>query len=1345
MGYWILTLSVFFIGFLSKNKIMNTLENMVGKISNNLKGFYLKKITQLRKLLLGISNKLDRKLNKDTFIQNSLSPKLLVEEELLKIEPYIKRIDDGVRNPDIKNLALMGSYGSGKSTIIKNFTFLHPEYKILNLSLGSYSKKETSDAGDQDSNLDDLNEKLENSLVKQMIYREKNSKLPYSRFKKINHISRKKMILFFLLFLISFMSFLYLKNFLNLKDILLKNIEIINKDTGRIDFFVYIFFSVSSFIILFQFFQTATTQFKLSKLNFANVSIEGNENNSSYFNKYIDEILYYFETNKFDVVIIEDVDRFRSIKVFEHLKELNILLNNSKQIDRNITFVYALKEDIFSNSEEDIEEHESEIRTKFFELIIPIIPVVDTFNSRDYLVPMMTEKYLGDLDAGFATFLKDISLYIQDLRLLTNIVNEYFIYLDIHKSLSGSINEQALFSIIALKNLIPSAYTNLQKSKGLIYDLVVRKVHDGTLKNDVEAELKEIREDLKKIENQIKIDKISETKKFLFDKGISSQGRLMVNGVTQYLEVVNKEVIDAMLADSEEYITGYKNNGGAINIKKSDFIEIIKEKDEVLKDRKQNKQIEFDLKKKELETFYRLSLQQKLKTYPELSNLVFNAENAQYVDEKDFILYVLSNGYIAEDYPTYLSVFYEEKSMTINDKNLLVKLKSNQKIGFDERIDNTKEFVNEFLPQDYEKIGVLNVNILIYLFSTKYEGEYGIRDVVLENLFEQDEQSYLQNMGVMLSIDKSDVANIFFEILKKYKVDFVAKCGAEMKNKLINEILYSCVSDISSYYQRDERKKVLLDVLSRPIPEYDEYGNEFDEKVYLIKENILSRPNFFVEIEEYIESNEVMQILTEHNDNPDTSSDAKIYFKEIELERLSQEQFNNFIKYELYGYEPVTFFGILNYKKLDVAKEVSYQQILLSEIENLIGATKRNLEIFVNDVLLKLDNLSETESSFLELVNSSMLKSIKSDLIDKSNVVINQLHLVEEVSLWENFLKEKKCAITWINLNNYYETENMNLGVLKSIFNIQEDILTLKNQYNISNSKNEIKEFLKILVDKKVINVNNDNIELLKIATYDASSLDNKAIQLLVENNLVDFNLENINIFKDNGIIIDLLLNHPTEFIENYQEIQLDDDSLIILIKEWEIDSIDKLLEIVVETETGGLFQNNELVSILIERKIISNDNLFLKLLENTEKNHLKKYFIFNLQEGKLSKLVIEQVLTSFYENDMDDFTLEQYNSIFDNIADSDLFIKLLNNIFMKGKLDSSSIDKVMDWLRSQNKPISEIYIGQDNEVIIKNSSENKKLMENLKNIGLVSKSTEIDENTLSIYNKRKHPKIKQN
>lgn len=40
---------------------------------------------------------------------------------------------------------------------------------------------------------------------------------------------------------------------------------------------------------------------------------------------------------------------------------------------------------------------------------------------------MMKEKSVGELDENFENFLKDISLYISDLRLLTNIVNEFLL------------------------------------------------------------------------------------------------------------------------------------------------------------------------------------------------------------------------------------------------------------------------------------------------------------------------------------------------------------------------------------------------------------------------------------------------------------------------------------------------------------------------------------------------------------------------------------------------------------------------------------------------------------------------------------------------------------------------------------------------------------------------------------------------------------------------------------------------------------------------------------------------------------------------------------------------------
>lgn len=831
-------------------------------------------------------------------------------------------------------------------------------------------------------------------------------------------------------------------------------------------------------------------QFKLSKLNFANVSIEEDKNNFSYFNKYIDEILYYFETNKFDVVVIEDVDRFKSIRVFEHLKELNLLLNNSKQINRKITFVYAVKEDIFSNSKEEIEEHESEIRTKFFELIIPIIPVVDTFNSREYLVPMMKEKSEGKLSGKFENFLKDISLYISDLRLLTNIVNEFFTYLDIHGNLSGSINKESLFSIIALKNLVPSAFTELQKSQGFIYEMIVQGKFDEELIKGVNEELEIIDNDFQEIEKQINIDKLSEIKKFLFDQGLSRNDSIIINRQSRNLTDIDMTMIDYILETDEENIGFNKLYRGTETIPKKSFIHILKEKDSVLKERREKKQEEYDLRRDELNIFNRASLEQKLKKYPDLVELIDTEMPKGKYDnkDKDYILYILSNGYLAEDYSTYLSIFYE-KSMTIDDKNLLVKLKSNQSVEFNEKLDNPEGFVSELLPQDFEKQGILNINILKYLFSNSYKDPLKIRDVVLEKFFIREEDIYLKNLKVILDENKLNIANLVFELLRKYTNDFIEKCNASEKNRLIDLIFYVCLGDITLYYGEDNRKKLLLQVLNKQKIVYkgsEEFKGVEDaaDYTFLIRDNILNRPNFFIEIEEYVEPSTMMEVLSEHNEEAIES--AKIYFNDIELDNLSEEQYDKFIQCELYRYDKNMFSKILNYKNSDELKAVSYANILNSKIDNLIRNTNTNLEYFVDEVLFSLDELFETEGSFLSLLNSQKLNKpdIKTNLIDKSNVTIEKIKQVTDSSLWATLLEKRKCSITWENIEDYYENVEIDLSVMNSIFTKQNEVISLKKQYDKSDSKNKLKVLLKRMVDNKAIGITEDNIEL-ESATLD--------------------------------------------------------------------------------------------------------------------------------------------------------------------------------------------------------------------------------------------------------------------
>ena len=80
------------------------------------------------------------------------------------------------------------------------------------------------------------------------------------------------------------------------------------------------------------------------------------------------------------------MDRFGSPDIFLKLRELNQLLNESKIVSRNIVFVYAVKDDIFLNEE----------RTKFFDYITTVIPVINPSNSKDILKAALNERGLED-------------------------------------------------------------------------------------------------------------------------------------------------------------------------------------------------------------------------------------------------------------------------------------------------------------------------------------------------------------------------------------------------------------------------------------------------------------------------------------------------------------------------------------------------------------------------------------------------------------------------------------------------------------------------------------------------------------------------------------------------------------------------------------------------------------------------------------------------------------------------------------------------------------------------------------------------------------------------------------
>ena len=52
----------------------------------------------------------------------------------------------------------------------------------------------------------------------------------------------------------------------------------------------------------------------------------------SYFDRYLDDILYLFKQSDADVIVFEDIERFNNSKIFERLKELNIVVNRKSDV-----------------------------------------------------------------------------------------------------------------------------------------------------------------------------------------------------------------------------------------------------------------------------------------------------------------------------------------------------------------------------------------------------------------------------------------------------------------------------------------------------------------------------------------------------------------------------------------------------------------------------------------------------------------------------------------------------------------------------------------------------------------------------------------------------------------------------------------------------------------------------------------------------------------------------------------------------------------------------------------------------------------------------------------------------
>lgn len=325
-------------------------------------------------------------------------------------------------------VSVTGPYGAGKTSLINAFCDHNPKLRFIRISLATFE-------GDNEEAIS--SDRIEKSILQQLIYSASREQLEYSRFKKI----RKPTWLLAKAFLLSVCAIL--------TGVAIKYWNLLEQFASEADHWkhfvvlgiVGLFWLASFLYIVYKILKTSSG-LSVKRLSLKNAEIETEDKSKeSVFNKHLDEIIYFFQETPCDIVIIEDLDRFGKTEIFTKIREINQLINANPDVgprtEKPIVFLFAIRDDLFKGKD----------RTKFFDLLIPVIPFVSAGNAYDVLYKKLVKA--GLREGLQEKFLRQVTVYVTDNRHLVNIVNEYSLY---RNTLSDSnLDPNKLFAIILYK------------------------------------------------------------------------------------------------------------------------------------------------------------------------------------------------------------------------------------------------------------------------------------------------------------------------------------------------------------------------------------------------------------------------------------------------------------------------------------------------------------------------------------------------------------------------------------------------------------------------------------------------------------------------------------------------------------------------------------------------------------------------------------------------------------------------------------------------------------------------------------------------------------------------------
>lgn len=661
--------------------------------------------------------------------RQSLAPRMLAEGD-----PAFKSVEElryAMSLPECRNIALTGVFGSGKSSVIN--TYLASEdapKKVLRISLSNFldAPVPTGNNLEAQQARTSFENQIEYKIFQQIIYKADYEKTSQSKFKRLAVSNAKTVaciakhiIIFFLCFVILFEpKCLQVSSFY----------DYYYKIFGRYsDLGNFVADVLAACVMLFQLYHIALKLIpKVHALHVSSIKakdFEVNfENKDSFFSQLLDEILYYFKAGEYDAVIFEDLDRIAAPQdLFLKLREINTLLNESEFFilhNRTIRFIYAIKDDLFTN----------EVRTKFFDYLVPIIPVVDSFNASEYMIRNCKDILAGIEDVD----IKALGTFIPRMRDVLNILNEYQLYRN--TITTSSLSCTKLFAMVIYKNLYPGDYSHLHDKKGCLYTVFNSKdVFSKKQTEELEAKYQQALTDTKAALESIEGMHRSVLEVLCKNFSIT---KLVYAGKTYTLEECLKyDVYEAFENDRIELCYYEPTDGIEAGFrpythKFNELVEII-DQDQVYYEQLEERKINFmqkeslwqsldrqikSIRKNTLTTFLRIDGADSLATIEEIC---MTSEERPLKDEDvkaiaETIYTLVRNEYITEDYSSYISYTYYG-SVHEDDFRFYQAVLQGKELAYDYALHNVASFIDGIHTQNYQYRSILNYDVADYLFK----------------------------------------------------------------------------------------------------------------------------------------------------------------------------------------------------------------------------------------------------------------------------------------------------------------------------------------------------------------------------------------------------------------------------------------------------------------------------------------------------------------------------------------------------------------------------------------------------------------------------------------------------